>query len=79
MSYPFDNRLIGTVQREHLDRIFFWNAADLTPKLGESRDYYDADRVPRALAGSTPAQRADAPFPTPAALGSSIAAVCCIR
>jgi len=48
--------------------MFFWNAVDLTRKLGEFRHYCNADRVHRALAGSTPAQRAGAPSPAPAAL-----------
>ena len=68
VSHPFVERLIGTIRREYLDRMFFWNAVDLTRKLGEFRDYYNADRVHRALAGSTPAQRAGAPSPVPASL-----------
>jgi hypothetical protein len=28
-SHPFVERLIGTVRREYLDRILFWNAGDL--------------------------------------------------
>ena len=68
VSHPFVERLIGTIRREYLDRMFFWNAGDLTRKLAEFRDYYNADRVHRALAGATPAQRADAPSPAPAAL-----------
>ena len=68
VSHPFFERLIGTIRREYLDRVFFWNAVDQTRKLGEFRDYYNADRVHRALAGSTPAQRAGAPSPAPAAL-----------
>ena len=68
VSHPFVERLIGTIRHEYLDRMFFWNAADLTRKLGEFKDYYNAHRVHRALAGSTPAQRAGAPSPAPAAL-----------
>jgi putative transposase len=68
VSHPFVERLIGTLRREYLDRIFFWNAVDLIRKLGEFREYYNAHRVHRALAGSTPAQRAGAPSPAPAAL-----------
>ena len=68
VSHPFIERLIGTIRREYLDREFFWNAMDLTRKLAEFRDYYNADRVHRSLAGSTPAQRAGAPSPAPAAL-----------
>ena len=68
VSHPFVERLIGTIRREYLDRMFFWNAVDLKRKLGEFKDYYNADRVHRALAGSTPAHRAGAPSPAPAAL-----------
>jgi len=68
VSRPFVERLIGTLRREYLDRIFFWNAVDLIRKLGEFREYYNAHRVHRALAGSTPAQRAGAPSPATAAL-----------
>ena len=68
VSHPFIERLIGTIRREHLDRVFFWNAMDLTRKLEEFGDYYNAHRVHRTLAGSTPTQRAGAPSPTPAAL-----------
>jgi len=68
VSHPFVERLIGTLWREYLDRMFFWNAVDLIRKLGEFREYYNAHRVHRALAGSTPAQRAAAPSPAPAAL-----------
>ena len=68
VSHPFVERLIGTIRREYLDRMFFWNAVDLKRKLGEFKAYYNADRVHRALAGSTPAHRAGAPSPAPAAL-----------
>ena len=68
VSHPFIEPLIGTIRREHLDRVFFWNAMDLTRKLEEFGDYYNAHRVHRTLAGSTPTQRAGAPSPTPAAL-----------
>ncbi|MCK7499519.1 MAG: integrase core domain-containing protein [Comamonadaceae bacterium] len=68
VSHPFVERLIGTIRREYLDRAFFWNAMDLTRKLAEFQDYYNAHRVHRSLAGDTPAQRAGAPSPAPAAL-----------
>jgi hypothetical protein len=60
--------LIGTIRGEYLNRLFFWNAGDLARKLGGVRDYYNAHRVHRALCGVTPAQRAGAPSPAPAAL-----------
>jgi len=68
VSHPFIERLIGTVRREYLDRVFFWNAVDLAQKLNEFRDYYNAHRVHRSLNGTTPAQRAGASSPAPAAL-----------
>jgi putative transposase len=61
VSHPFVERLIGTIRREFLDRTFFWNSMDLTRKLEEFKNYYNAQRVHRALAGSTPAQRAGTP------------------
>ena len=67
-SHPFVERLIGTVRREYLDRMFFWNALDLTRKLGEFKDYYNLHRVHRALDGTPPARRADGSTAPPAAL-----------
>ncbi|TMH36871.1 MAG: transposase, partial [Betaproteobacteria bacterium] len=63
VSHPFIERLIGTIRREHLDRVFFWNAMDLTRKLEEFGDYYNAHRVHRTLAGSTPTQRGRSALP----------------
>ena len=68
VSHPFVERLIGTIRREYLDRVFFWNAMDLTRKLGDFRDYYNAHRVHRSLDGTTPAQRSGASSPAPSAL-----------
>ena len=67
-SHPFVERLIGTIRREYLDRVFFWNAVDLARKLEAFRDYYNDDRVHRAIAGLTPAQGAGALSPASAAL-----------
>ena len=68
VSHPFVERLIGTIRREYLDRLFFWNAVDLARKLGEFTDYYNAHRVHRSLDGTTPARRAGASSPAPASL-----------
>lgn len=68
VSHPFVERLIGTIRREYLDRMFCWNAVDLAQKLDECRNYYNAHRVHRSLDGSTPAQRAGASSPAEAAL-----------
>jgi putative transposase len=66
MSHPFIERLIGTVRREYLDHVFFWNAIDLTRKLDACANYYNAYRVHRSLDGTTPARRACASSPPPA-------------
>lgn len=64
----FTRRLIGTIRREYLDRVFFWNAVDLARKLGEFRDYYNEHRVHRSLDGTMPAQRTGASSPAPTSL-----------
>ena len=68
VSHPFVERLIGTIRREYLDRVFFWNAVDLARKLNEYKDYYNAYRVHRSLGGTTPAQCAGASSAAPASL-----------
>jgi transposase InsO family protein len=70
VSHPFVERLIGTIRREYLDRMFFWNAFDLARKLDDFQTYYNAYRVHRSLHGVTPAQRAGAPSPVSAKLAS---------
>ena len=70
VSHPFVERLIGTIRREYLDRVFFWNAVDLARKMHEFKAYYNIHRVHRSLDGDTPAHRAGAPSPTPAKLVS---------
>ncbi len=66
VSHPFVERLIGTIRREVLNHIFFWNALDLTRKLEMFRCYYNQQRVHRSLGGTTPDQRAGASAPAPA-------------
>jgi putative transposase len=67
VSHPFVERLIGTIRREYLDRVFFWNAVDLARK-NEYKDHCNAHRVHRSLGGTTPAQRAGASSAAPASL-----------
>jgi putative transposase len=54
MSHPFVERLIGTMRREFLDQVPFWNTRDLERKLGEFRVYYNAARSHASLDGRTP-------------------------
>src|ERR1700680_1472290 len=55
VSHPFIEQLVGTVRREYLDHVFFWNAIDLTRKLDAFGAYYNEHRVHRCLDGTTPA------------------------
>jgi putative transposase len=50
-SHPFVERLIGTVRREFLDHVPFWNARDLERKLGELQVYYNEARSHASLHG----------------------------
>jgi len=68
VSHPFVEQLIGTVRREILNQMFFWNALDIVRKLTTFRCYCIEQRVHRSLNGSTPAQRAGATAPASANL-----------
>ena len=60
-SHPFIERLIGTIRREYLDRLFFWTADDLERKLDLFKNYYNAARVHQGLSGDTPREKAEDP------------------
>lgn len=53
---PSLGRLIGTIRREFLDHVLFWNERDLKRKLEEFRHYYNQERVHASLDGETPAE-----------------------
>lgn len=53
-SHPFVERLIGTIRREFLDHVLFWNARDLERKLADFQAYYNATRRHASLEGQTP-------------------------
>ena len=56
VSHPFVERLIGTIRREYLDCVFFWNAQDLERKLGTFLQYYNHTRAHQSLDGNAPAE-----------------------
>jgi transposase InsO family protein len=56
MSHPFIERVIGTIRREFLDYVPFWNSLDLDTKLREFQDYYNNHRTHAALSGQSPAE-----------------------
>jgi putative transposase len=47
-------RLVGTMRREFLDHVLFWNAGDLERKLSDFQAYYNAARSRASLEGHTP-------------------------
>ncbi len=52
-SHPFIERLIGTIRREYLDRLLFWNSRDLERELDKFA-HYNQHRVHQSLDGLTP-------------------------
>ena len=54
LSHPFVERVIGTMRREFLDQVLFWNARDLERKLADFQTYYNAARSHASLDGRTP-------------------------
>ena len=59
LSHPFVERLIGTIRREYLDQVPFWATRDLERKLLLFKDYYNRDRVHRALDRGPPIEKAE--------------------
>ncbi|MHB8743225.1 MAG: transposase [Sulfuricaulis sp.] len=68
ISHPFVERLIGTIRREYLDHVLFWNGSDLERKLDKFKDYYNGHRVHASIDGKTPGQVSDDLLPTRAPL-----------
>ena len=58
-------RLIGTVRREYLDQLFFWNRVDLERKLEQFKSYYNQRRVHQSLDRATPEEKGGRPIPLP--------------
>jgi hypothetical protein len=56
-SHPYCERLIGTVRREFVDRILFWNEFDLAKKLASYQRYFNDARVHAGIDGERPGLR----------------------
>ena len=54
VSHPFVERLIGTIRREYLDHVPFWNSLDLERKLNAFKNYYNSYRNHSSLEGTPP-------------------------
>lgn len=66
MSYPFIERLIGTIRREYLDDLLFWNELDLERKLDGFKEYDNDRRIHQRLSHQTPEEVAGKAPPLPA-------------
>ena len=49
-------RLIGSLRREFLDQVFFWNTVDLERKLRCFQVYFNHSRTHTSLDENTPAE-----------------------
>ena len=56
LSHPYIEQLIGTIRRECLDNMLFWNASALERNLRAFADYYNQYRVHASLDGTPPSQ-----------------------
>ncbi len=70
ISHPFMERLIGSLRRELLDQVFFWNTVDLERKLRSFQLYFNHSRTHASLDGNTPAEMSGSVAAHPAALRS---------
>ena len=61
-GHPFVERLIGTIRREYLDHVFFWDAADLARKLHEFGDYYNSWRAIEPSMATRQSKRLGRPY-----------------
>jgi transposase InsO family protein len=68
VSHPFVERLIGSIRRELLDQVFFWNAVDLERKLRSLQLYFNYSRTHASLDSDTPAERSGSEVTHPATL-----------
>ena len=59
LSHPFVERLIGTIRREFLDQVLFWNGHDLERKLADFQAYFNEARSHASLERHTPLAFAD--------------------
>jgi transposase InsO family protein len=59
LSHPFVERLVGTIRREFLDHVLFWNGRDLERKVAEFQTYYNGVRCHASLEGRMPLTFAD--------------------
>lgn len=77
ISHPFVERLIGTIRREYLEQVPFWNARDLERKLSCFQDYYNRERPHQGIGGAIPDPKPGDAAPNPAGLNNYRWKSCC--
>ena len=77
ISHPFVERLIGTIRREYVDQVPFWNARDLERKLSCFQDYDNRKRAHQGLGGNIPDPNPDNPVRSAARLDNYRWESCC--
>ncbi len=80
LSHPFVERLIGTIRREYLDQVPFWNTRDLKRNCPVSRTTTTENALIRESAGLFPILRSmtvpRTPLPLTTIVGNHPAVVC---
>ena len=51
--------VVGTIRREYLDHLFYWNAKDPQRKLDEFKSYFNEVRVHAGIRERTPDRHAE--------------------
>ncbi len=63
VSHLFIKRLIGTIRREYLDHLLFWNESDLERKLNAFKSYNNDSRIYQSLKEQTLEEVGEPPSP----------------
>ncbi|MCG6887705.1 MAG: transposase [Proteobacteria bacterium] len=77
ISHPSIERLIGTIRREYLDHVPFWNSRDLERKLSCFQDYYNRERPHRGIGGAIADPKLDAVARNTASFDNYLWKSCC--
>jgi transposase InsO family protein len=72
VSHPFIERQIGTIGREYLDHMLFWNESDLERKLEAFKEYDKGFRIHQSLNQQTPEEAGGKDPPVHAALNNVV-------
>ena len=72
VSHPFIERLIGSIHREYLDYMLFWNESDLERKLEAFKEYDNGFWIHQSLNQQIPEEAGGKDQPVHAALNNVV-------